>query len=687
MFFKLSVVLIISLTTLFADNQNVEVLAQSVTKVKNIIHAKDDVVLYSDKYIITADEAYYDNNTSDVELIGDITILQGTDFSTRSGYAKINLKSDSGNLSPMFAYMGESQLWLKCDDAVFDDKYYMTRQSFISSCNVQDPAWKIGFSSGQYDRQTKFMSMYNTLFYAGDIPIFYLPYFSFPTDKTRRTGLLRPKYGYGSEGLFYQQGIYFAPQKNWDFQLDPQIRTSRGYGVHGKLRFVDSAYSNGMVTLGKFWENSSYMKEENLKSDEHYGYGITYDRSKLLSDYFGKDTKDGLWIDFQYLNDIDYLNTVDNSDTEYTDKLVESRLNYFLKRDLDYFGLYARYYIDTAKVSNDDTLQELPTVHYHRFTNSILLDNVFYSADYKSTNYTRSEGSNAISHEINAPISIYFPLFNELLHFKMSENFHISKVSYDNEVVDTQSGVFIQNFHRFSLYTDMSKSYDDFFHTIYFGADYTLPGTSSQKGIFQDYVPISKEEESLSLDLVEYFYDKSGKKVLSHAMRQAMYFSDYKYKYGDLENDLKYYYSKDISITNLLNYSHEYSRISKFQTALGLTLDEYKISFLHTYGEDENDVKTNYLTFSTSTNYIQNYNFFASTNYDIEKDYFKSWQVGVNMKRKCWNYALTYREEVEPDSSTDGSTQKQGIYLVFNLVPIGGLNYNFIEENAFGGLE
>jgi len=688
MLFRIILVLTISFTFLLSKNQDLEILAKSVQRENNIIHAKDDVVLYSDKYIITANEAYYDVNTSDVELIGDITILQGVDFSTRSGYAKINLKNNSGKLSPMFAYTGASQLWLKCDDAVFDDKYYMTKKSFISSCNVQNPAWKIGFSTGKYDRKTKFMNMYNVLFYAKNIPVFYLPYFSFSTDKTRRSGLLRPKYGYsGSEGFFYLQPIYFAPKQNWDLELDPQIRTNRGLGIHGKLRFVDTKYSSGKISFGEFKEKSTYLDKEKLKNSNHYGYQLTYDRSKLFSDFFEKNTQDGLWFDFQYLNDIDYLNTIDSSTTKYTDKLVESRLNYFLKSDLNYFGLYARYYIDTAKTSNADTLQELPTFHYHRFTNTIFLDNAFYSIDYKSTNYTRSIGSNALSHEINAPIGIYFPLLNEFLYLKLSENFHLSKVSYTNELTDTPSGQFVQNYHRLSLYTELSKSYDNFFHTIYLNADYTLPGTSSQKGVFQNYVPINKVEESLNLSLVEYFYNKNGEKMLSHTLRQTMYFSNYKYKYGDLENNLKYYFSNKITITNLLNYSHKKSRISKFQTSLVLKLDEYKLNFLHTYSKDINDLKTNYLTLSASTNYIKNYNFFTSTNYDIDKNYFKSWKFGINMKRKCWNYTLTYKEDIEPNSSSSGFIRKQGVYFLFNLIPIGGVNYNFIQENAFGGLQ
>lgn len=695
MLFRLSSLLFICALFLFAQDQKVEILAKTVEKEKSIVHAKDEVVLYSEKYIITADEAYYDYNSSDLELIGDITIMEGTEFSTRSGYSKINLKNDTGVITPMFAYAGESQMWLKCNEAEFNEQYYLTKKSIVSSCDVQDPDWKIGFTSGEYNRESKFLSTYNTLFYVNKLPIFYLPYFSFSTDKTRRTGLLRPEVGYGGdEGLFYLQPIYFAPQVNWDLQLNPQIRTSRGIGLHVKLRFVDSPYSNGAISLGQFNEQGSYAKKNNLKNDKHYGYSIKYDRSRLISGYFGKNVEDGLWIDFNYLNDIDYFNTIDNNDKTYN-QLVQSTLNYYMKRDLDYFGLYSKYYIDTSKIDNDDTVQELPTFQYHRFINSILTDNIFYSVDYKTTNYTSKDGLDSVTNQVNAPISIYFPLLDDFLNFKFTENFYLANVDYDG-VGSDGGGNIIQNFHRFSLYTELAKSYESFSHTMYMGLDYTIPGNSSKSDGFKKMLEdtsfdeldslVLNTKENLSFSLVEYFYNNNGKKIISHSLRQSIILGDLssnEYKYLDLSNDLKFYATSNLTLKNLINYSHEFSRISKFQTSLDWKLDEYKVSFIHTYQKDSNELTDNYLSFSVDTDYIKNYNFFANTNYDIEEDYFKSWSIGWVMKKKCWDYRLTYKEERTPKLTSAGSdsTNKKGIYLTFNLYPIGGISYDFTQES------
>lgn len=665
-------------------NDNVEVLAKNVTKNGDIVHAKEEVVLYSSEYVITADEAFYNTKNSDLELLGDITILDGIEYSSMSGKAEMNLNNNTGRMVPFFMYMPQSDLWMQCKEGLFDAQSYIAKKAITSSCEVQNPDWKMSFTTGRYDKQSKFLHLYNTLFYINDVPIFYLPYFSFSTDKTRRSGLLRPKYGLGKdEGFYYWQPIYVALADSWDLEFDPQIRTKRGKGLNTIFRFADSAYSKGQISFGQFSEKSDYAKENQLKNDKHLGYGIYYDRSNLFSDIKDETTQDGLIVDFQYLNDIDYLNTLDDEDNSYN-KLVTSKLNYFYKRDKDYFGVYGKYYIDTDKLSNDTTLQELPTLHYHKFVDSLFLNNLYYSFDYKSTNYTRDEGSNAFFDELSVPISIYFPLFSDYLNLKFTENFYFSRVDYSKYSGHESYGQFSKNYHTVSLYTDLSKKYDNFFHTFYFETSYILPGVDTKRGYFESYVPVSEEERSLNFNLVQFFYDNDGEKRLSHTLRQTLYFSDYKYKYGDLENTLKLYLDNGLSISNTLNYSHQYAKASKVQTSLDWKFDRYTFSFIHTYESEHDKETTDFYTLSASTKYFSYYNFFTSVDYDIKDNFFKSWQLGWKYDRKCWNYIITYKEDRTPKLTSSGSdvVNKRGVYILFNIAQIGSVNYDFIKESS-----
>ncbi|MBV5279096.1 MAG: LPS-assembly protein LptD [Campylobacteraceae bacterium] len=692
------------------ETQNVEVLAQNVVKEGILIHAKGNVVLYSEKYLITADEAYYNNESGDVELIGNVTILEGISYTSRSVHTNLNLKTNKGDSTPLFFFDETSNIWLKCENAILNPESYIAQKSIVSSCNVQDPDWKISFTTGEFDKENKWLHLYNPVFYANDIPLFYLPYFSFSTDTTRRTGLLKPEIGFGStEGLYYRQPIYFAPQKDWDLEIDPQIRTGRGEGVHSTYRFVDSAYSKGAFSTGYFSEHSDYAQEKGLIKDNYYGFKLMYDRSSLLSSQYS-NIEDGLWVDLHYLNDIGYYNTITNETKSY-DKLVVSRFNYYAKRDLDYVGIYSKYYIDTYAQStygtNNGTLQELPTLHYHRFSNSFLVDNLLYSFDAKTKNYYRAEGVNAFQKEINAPITFYFSLFDDYLHGSVSENMYLSQVSYSNDPTDGNYGQRFSNFHEFSLFTEVAKDYNTFFHTMKWGVDYIVPSFDNSDGTW-DYaytpgskvplIPIQNVKESVIVSLKEFFYNSDGKKKITHQMTQ-MYYTDYGYKYGDLENDVKYHVNSNLYLGNAISYSHDYSKLSRNQISINYMDDLYTTSLRYT-NQDETyrpnnifveDIVTldslkinyDYVTLYAETRYIPLYNIFVSVDYDIQEEDFRSWRLGFKKRTKCWDYSLQYRDVITPISASYGadSVNQKGFMLQFNFYPIGSISQDFATKS------
>lgn len=673
---------------IFANQtQDVEVLAQNVTKNGTLVHAIGSVVLYSPKYLITSDEAYYDYESGDLELIGNITILEGITYSSRSGHTKLNLKTDKGNSSPLFFFDEESNVWIQCENAVLNPETYITQKSIVSSCNVQEPDWKIAFTTGEFNKEQKWLHLYNPIFYANDIPVFYLPYFSFSTDTTRRTGFLRPDIGFGGEGLFYLQPIYFAPAENWDLEVSPQIRTDRGEGIHSSFRFFDSPYSHGEIKGGFFNEHQDYAQAKNLKNDKHYGYKIMYDRSALLSTKYD-NLEDGLWLDFNYLNDVDYYNTI-NNETQTYDKLTTSRLNYYAKRDLDYFGLYAKYYIDTSKISNADTLQELPTLQYHRFSSPLLFDNLLYSVDYSAKNYSRSEGVTAVQNEFSAPFSLYFSMLEDYLHVGVSENIYMSHVSYNNELGTEDNGQYLRNYHKFSLFSELTKPYDNFLHTMYLGVDHIVPSTQSKDGYWIDFVPLDTLEKSTTFSLKEFFYSQEGDKKISHKLKQAKYYSDYKYKYGDLENDIKYHVSENLSLGNTLHYSHEFDKFSRNQISLNYQDSIYAGSLRYTFEDStyEDAIQNkdySYLTLSASTKYFPHYKLFTSVDYDLKDEIFKSWNIGFQKSQKCWDYSLIYRDVNTPrlTSTSIDSVNRKGFLLRFNIYPFGTIGHEFVTAEG-----
>lgn len=685
---RLLVLLVFFATILLCDTQNVELIANSIEKDNTIINANGDVLLYSEKYLITADRAIYDMDSGDLELFGNINILYGSEEASRSEYAFLNIKEDIGGFYPFFFFNQSTSLWIRCNEVASDKKYYITKNSVVSSCNVENPDWKIGFSTGKLNKDSSFLHLYNSIFYVRDFPVFYLPYFAFPTDNTRRTGLLKPEFGYEKdEGMLYRQPIYFAPHEWWDLELDPQIRTERGGGIYSTFRFADSIYSNGYISAGIFRDKSEYVKDEDLKNNRHYGYEIYYNRSSIFGKGFDVNGyEDGFLLDFKYLNDIDYLN-LKNQDSYSYDRLITSRLNYFLRDESNYIGVYSKYFIDTDTSNNDDTLQEVPTLHYHKFLDSLFINNIQYSFDAKYHNYYRKEGLKAQQFEIDLPVTLYLTFFDDFLRFSISENIYFTRANYDNYSgfnIPYNYGQYFSNYHKMSLFTDLAKPYQSFFHKINIGVDYIVPSFDKKKGYLDrdNFVTMNSEIEQLTFNLKQYFYDANGVKRVVHSIKQPYYIDEKDEKFQPIENKIELFITPEISLSNEMYYSHERGKLSKSLSYIEVDKDRHKFYLSHTY---DKELSNNFLSVSYEQKIFKNESIFTSIDYDFDNNFTKSWRIGFKQARKCWDYAIVYRENTTPKLTSSGkasSVNKKGVFFMFNLFPIGGVQYEFATTNS-----
>ncbi|TDJ80743.1 LPS-assembly protein LptD [Campylobacter volucris] len=655
----------------------VDIYALDVVKNRDIIEAKSNVVVVSDLYLITANEAKFNEKTKDLELFGDVNILRGQKERTHSSYTKINLQDNTTTFKNLFFSNNDLEVWLQCHQAKFDEKFFITEKSVVSSCNVENPDWEIRFEEGKLNKESNFLHLYNARLYVKNTPVAYLPYFGFSVDTKRKSGLLIPQIvAKQSEGLYYNQPIYYVIDDNADLQLEPQIRTKRGYGLYSTLRFVDSLNSQGEISTGIFAEKSSYREKEKLKNKEHYGFEIKYSSDELFKSLLNGSYQEGLWLDGKYLNDVDYMNLSSKAKTEAS--LVTSRLNYFLSDDENYYGLYAKYYIDTSKISNKDTLQEYPSLQYHRYLNGIFDNYIQYSIDASFHRYYRHTGIYAKTLNFDVPLVYHTSFFDDFLNFSFTERVYANFVNYSNTNEKNQEHLF-RNSHNFSLYTDLSKPYENFYHTIYLGINYYLPGAKSGQ-ITENFIDIKDESEQINFSMYQYFYNAIGKKKLFHNF--AIKYDLKEQNFGGFDNVVEYFYNDYISFRNETEYNGIQNRFDKIFSEASLDYDEWRIGLSHAYRFYENE-KYNFLGTKAQYNINTNYQIFGGIWFDLNKNPDK-WEVGYTYQRKCWNYSLMYRQDISPKLTSAGISAKDqsGVYFMFNFYPIGGVSYDFALEES-----
>ncbi|MET0292104.1 MAG: LPS assembly protein LptD [Steroidobacteraceae bacterium] len=99
------------------------------------------------------------------------------------------------------------------------------------------------------------------------VPIFYLPWITFPAGPARKSGFLFPTVGSSSRGgLQFSTPYYFNLAPNYDFTATPTYYMRRGLDLHGEGRYLSS---NSRLTL-----------EGNFLPDDH-AFGTDRSRVKL----------------------------------------------------------------------------------------------------------------------------------------------------------------------------------------------------------------------------------------------------------------------------------------------------------------------------------------------------------------------------------------------------------------------
>ncbi|WP_141046364.1 LPS-assembly protein LptD [Aliarcobacter cryaerophilus] len=691
--------------------EKLQLVAKDVDTKNNIITAVGDVVAYSPTYYLSSDKMVYDKDREILELFDNVLIIKDNKIQTQSNYAYVDMKNDIINQDPVFLMDTSSNIWSNSKEANKDKDLITLENSILSSCDCIDPIWSIRSSSSDYDTEAMWMNTYNPRLYIKNVPVFYLPYFGFPTDTTRRTGLLLPTIGYSSsEGFLYSQPIFIAPADNYDIELIPQIRTQRGYGSYANFRYADSPDSMLNLKTGYFKEFNNYRREEKLENSEHYGLDIDYERKNIFSTK--KEHQDGVFTSVRYLNDIEYIILKEDDGNLGTDKKVESKVNYFYNTPEYYGGVYGKYYIDASKKSNANTLQELPQVQFHSYNKELFLENLIYSIDTKAQNFTRKEGLNAKIYDITVPISYTKNILDDYMYLGVENRTILTQYDYSNSLYNNlryEDGTLIQNRTSFIVGTDLIKPYSDYIHTLNLNASYDIPENLRKDGDLYNITvkenqplkydelsvfPTLQEQKTIKLSLNQSIYDKENlKQFINHKMSQSiLYNSVDEPKFQDLDNYVKINHDYG-SLSGKVVYNMDDNKVVEGSFDNSLSYEDLTFSAGYYYSKKTNNefnTRDDLESYRLSTSYklAKDYSIKYYENYDLQQKTRNRQGIGLNIDDSCWNLDLLLEKEITPRSRYVQSTRSYDsyeqtiVYAVLMLKPIGGIRQKSIVQNS-----
>jgi LPS-assembly protein len=230
----------------------------------NRIEATGNVEIKRGGMTLKADEARMNRTTQDTEAKGRVTV-DDPEWKVKSADSiQMNLEKETGEIlnGDLFLEDGHVSMTGRRFQK-FGGQTYHVDDGFFTTCLCESgaPSWK--FSAEQMDLTLDGTgTIRNGYFYVLDVPVFYLPYGSFPLRTERQTGFLFPQFGQSSkEGFRFMQPFFWAISKSTDATVKFDIETRARFGFLGEFRTLFERNSD-------FRLDASYFNEGLRKNEQ-----------------------------------------------------------------------------------------------------------------------------------------------------------------------------------------------------------------------------------------------------------------------------------------------------------------------------------------------------------------------------------------------------------------------------------
>lgn len=199
----------------------------------NVEAMQDDLALAGDKLV-------YDPATRFIDLTGN-AYLWGPNLIWSGERAHVDIDADVSTLRRGYYRMLESRGHGRAEVVVDEGRENLTklRKVDYTTCPIGTRQWKLEVGNLRLDHETERGSGTNVWLTVKDVPVFYLPYISFPLTDKRKTGLLVPSFASSQKhGIDITVPWYWNIAPDYDATLAPRYLEERGIMLEGEFRYL-----------------------------------------------------------------------------------------------------------------------------------------------------------------------------------------------------------------------------------------------------------------------------------------------------------------------------------------------------------------------------------------------------------------------------------------------------------------
>lgn len=266
-----------------------------------------NVVIDQEGRQIRADKITIDQTQTYASAEGRVQMAQAG-LLAQSDQINYNLKTQQGDLHNSF-YIAEEQHAHGMAEKIArtSTSTLVLNNATYSTCPPeQAPTWKIQANEIKLNQETGRGETRGTKLYIKDVPVLAVPYFNFPIDDRRTTGILTPSFGFTNDGgVELAVPVYLNLAPNYDATVTPRYIGDRGPMLEGEFRYLTENFGSGKIWGGYLASDAKYDDQD--RKDLHFLHGWQ------INEQFSTN------LEYNYASDKDYFADLNNNPNSKTD--------------------------------------------------------------------------------------------------------------------------------------------------------------------------------------------------------------------------------------------------------------------------------------------------------------------------------------------------------------------------------
>ena len=329
---------------------SVEIFSEYFEAIGDTVIAEGNVETTYNNYYIKADRVEIDRNTEEVKAYGNVYIKSlRTELEVWGSFAYLDTKNDRGYILDAEGRFREFNFKAKEIKQVEKGRYKIY-EGEITTCPLTDKELYLCISQADITSERVF-SVNNTLRFF-NVPIFYLPFFSFPI-ADRKSGLLFPTIGWNKYSPFvYRQPLFIVLGKDKDITLTFDYRKNQTKGLEIEYRqvFTQEEGLNLNFWVYKEDKRGPWWSGRGLYRENRFGFLFTLNRGNLK-------------LQLEEVSDPYFYEDTSFRNKEQTKPFTVSYISYEKFTPLYSFFTSFRAYRDLTRERNEETIQILPEIY------------------------------------------------------------------------------------------------------------------------------------------------------------------------------------------------------------------------------------------------------------------------------------------------------------------------------------